>query len=198
LARKNPGNLARSSSGEGLIPRELIRRNFMPSKIFSVSANGDTKIGVMARPPGGDRLRDEIRAISEDGYSVVVSLLTDPEQIELELVDEGRHCEELGVKFVRLPIEDMRVPPLDGPTLEVLDALRQLHSAGNWIAVHCRAGIGRSPMIAACVMVSARCGVHSAFIQLSEARGIRVPETPEQREWALAYEKLVHRPKKSP
>ena len=170
----------------------------MPSKIFSVSANGDTKIGVMARPPGGDRLRDEIRAISEDGYSVVVSLLTDPEQIELELVDEGRHCEELGVKFVRLPIEDMRVPPLDGPTLEVLDALRQLHSAGNWIAVHCRAGIGRSPMIAACIMLSAQCGIHSAFIQLSDARGIRVPETPEQREWALAYEKLVHRPKKSP
>jgi protein-tyrosine phosphatase len=168
----------------------------MPSKIFSVSANGDTKIGVMARPRGGDWLCDEIRAISEDGYSVVVSLLTDSEQIELELVDEGRHCEELGVKFVRLPIEDMRVPSLDGPTLEVLDTLRQLHSAGNWIAVHCRAGIGRSPMIAACVMLSRSCNVTSAFHQLSAARGMKVPETPEQREWAVAYEKLLLAPQK--
>ena len=170
----------------------------MPGKIFSVALAGGSKIGVMPRPRGGEWLADEIRSISEEGFSVVVSLLTDAEQQELDLTDEGTSCEKIGLTFVRLPIEDMRVPLLDDRTMAVLSALRQLHSIGNSIVVHCRAGIGRSPMIAACIMLSAQCGIHSAFIQLSDARGIRVPETPEQREWALAYEKLVHRPKKSP
>ena len=170
----------------------------MPGKIFSVAVNGEARVGVMARPRGGNLLSEEIRAISDEGFSVVVSLLTDAEQAELELEEEGRQCGELGLKFVRMPIEDMRVPPLDAPTIALLADLRQLHFAGSSIAVHCRAGIGRSPMIAACIMLSAQCGIHSAFIQLSEARGMRVPETPEQREWALAYEKLVHTPKKSP
>jgi protein-tyrosine phosphatase len=168
------------------------------AKIFSVGVGDATKIGVMARPRGGDWLKDEIRAISDAGFSVVVSLLTDAEQIELDLVNEGLHCEQLGLNFVRLPIEDMRVPALDDQAIAFLATLRQLHAAGNSVVVHCRAGIGRSPMIAACIMLSPKCGIHSAFIQLSEARGMKVPETPEQREWALAYEKLLHARKKSP
>jgi len=169
----------------------------VPGKIFSVGVGDETKIGVMARPPGGARLKDEIRAISDAGFSVVVSLLTDAEQIELDLVNEGLHCEELELTFVRLPIEYMRVPALDEHTIAIIAGLRELHAAGNSIVVHCRAGVGRSPMIAACIMMSEKYGIHSAFIQLSEARGMKVPETPEQREWALAYEKLVRGAKKS-
>ena len=170
----------------------------MTCKIFSVAVEGEPKVAVMARPHGGDGLKDELRVISDEGFSVLVSLLTDAEQAELELVEEGRHCGDVGLKFVRMPIEDMRVPPLDAATIDLLADLRQLHSAGNSIVVHCRAGVGRSPMIAACLMLSAKCGIHSAFIQLSEARGMRVPETPEQREWAIAYENFLRGPKKSP
>ncbi len=127
---------------------------------------------------------------------MLVSLLTDAEQRELELEAEGALCEELDLIFVRLPIEDMRVPPLDEQTIDTVAKLREFRSAGNSIAVHCRAGIGRSPMIAACVMLSHSCNVTSAFHQLSAARGMKVPETPEQREWAVAYEKLLLAPQK--
>jgi protein-tyrosine phosphatase len=164
--------------------------------IYSVALSGGSKIGVMARPRGGDWLGDEIRSIREQGFSVLVSLLTDAEQKELQLESEGLSCEQLALTFIRLPIEDMRVPSLDEQTIDTLAKLREFRSTGNSIAVHCRAGIGRSPMIAACIMLSRSCNVTSAFHQLSAARGMKVPETPEQREWAVAYEKLLLAPQK--
>jgi len=164
--------------------------------IYSVAFSGGSKIGVMARPRGGDWLEDEIRSIRDQGFSVLVSLLTDAEQKELELEAEGDSCENVGLTFVRLPIEDMRVPALDEQTISVVAELREFRSTGNSIAIHCRAGIGRSPMIAACVMLSHSCNVTSAFHQLSAARGMKVPETPEQREWAVAYERLLLAPQK--
>ena len=164
--------------------------------IYSVAVSGGSKIGVMARPSGGHRLQDEIRSIRDQGFSVLVSLLTDAEQKELELEAEGGSSENVGITFVRLPIEDMRVPALDEQTVAVVAKLREFRSAGSSIAIHCRAGIGRSPMIAACVMLSRSCNVTSAFHQLSAARGMKVPETPEQREWAVAYEKLLLAPQK--
>jgi protein-tyrosine phosphatase len=168
----------------------------MEFKIFSVAGSGDSKIGVMARPSGGELLHDDIRSIRDQGFSVVVSLLTDAEQRELKLEEEARICKKLELFFDRLPILDLRVPALDDESIEFLAKLRKLHAAGNSIVVHCRAGIGRSPMIAACLMLSAKCNVQSAFRQLSVARGFTVPETPEQREWAVAYEKLLLVPQK--
>jgi protein tyrosine phosphatase (PTP) superfamily phosphohydrolase (DUF442 family) len=164
----------------------------MTCTIFSVASNGDTKIGVMARPSGGGLLDDDIRSIRDQGFSVVVSLLTDAEQRELKLEEEAMLCKKLEVTFHRLAITDLRVPALDEETIEFLAKLRKLHGAGKSIAVHCRAGIGRS-----CLMLSPKCTAHSAFHQLSAARGFAVPETPEQREWAGAYEKLLLATRKS-
>jgi protein-tyrosine phosphatase len=168
----------------------------MTFAIFSVACDGGTKIGVMARPSGGELLHRDIRSIREQGFSVVVSLLTDAEERELKLGEEARICNEIELIFERLPIQDLRVPALDDGSVEFLSKLRKLHAGGKSIVVHCRAGIGRSPMIAACLMLSAKCNVHSAFRQLSVARGFTVPETPEQREWAVAYEKLLLAPQK--
>jgi protein-tyrosine phosphatase len=169
----------------------------MECKIFSVAGNGGTKIGVMARPSGGGSLDDDIRSIRDQGFSVLVSLLTDAEQRELKLEQEATFYKKLKLAFDRLPIPDLSVPPLDDQTIAILAKLRELHSVGNSIVVHCRAGLGRSPMIAACIMLSTTCNAHSAFRQLSAARGIKVPETPEQHEWAVSYEKLLLAPKKS-
>jgi protein-tyrosine phosphatase len=165
--------------------------------IYSVASAGDSKIGVMARPRGGEWLEDDIRSIREQGFSVVVSLLTDAEERELRLEDEAKLCKKLEVTFDRMPIPDLSVPTLDDQTVAVLAKLRKLHAAGNSIVVHCRAGIGRAPTIAACLLLSPECNIHSAFRKLSAARGFTVPETPQQREWAGSYEKLLLAPKKS-
>jgi protein-tyrosine phosphatase len=58
---------------------------------------------------------------------------------------------------------------------------------GGTVAIHCRAGIGRSSVIAACTLV--RLGAHPdrAFEAIAKARGVEVPDTPEQREWVTAF-----------
>jgi protein-tyrosine phosphatase len=169
----------------------------MTCEIFSVASNGGTKIGVMARPSGGEKLREDIRSIRDQGFSVVVSLLTDAEQRELKLEEEAKLCKELELTFDRMPIPDLSVPSLDDETVARLAKLRKLHAAGNSIVIHCRAGIGRAPTIAACLLLSPECNIHHAFRQLSAARGFTVPETPQQREWAGSYEKFLQAPQKS-
>lgn len=55
--------------------------------------------------------------------------------------------------------------------------------AGKNIAIHCHAGIGRSSLLAACVMVSEGLTASDAFDHISIARGVQVPETELQRLW---------------
>lgn len=56
--------------------------------------------------------------------------------------------------------------------------------AGLAVAVHCRAGIGRSAMIAAAVLVTLGAEESDAWARIQEARGCAVPDTARQREWA--------------
>ena len=53
--------------------------------------------------------------------------------------------------------------------------------------IHCRAGIGRSSLIAACVLVRAGHDVNSAFDTIAKARGVEVPDTEAQRAWVSTF-----------
>ena len=53
----------------------------------------------------------------------------------------------------------------------------------NQPGVHCRQGLGRSALLAACVLVVGGVDVPTAIDRLTKARGCAVPETAEQREW---------------
>jgi protein-tyrosine phosphatase len=74
--------------------------------------------------------------------------------------------------------------PEAGRTIDlILDELW----AGKTVAVHCRMGIGRSALIAACLLKSQGIGVDEAFAMISRARGFSVPDTEEQREWVQGF-----------
>jgi len=62
--------------------------------------------------------------------------------------------------------------------------------AGKNVLVHCRQGIGRSGLIASGVLMNSGIKPDEAMQIVSSARGISVPETPEQRRW---IEKLPSR-----
>jgi protein-tyrosine phosphatase len=55
------------------------------------------------------------------------------------------------------------------------------------VVVHCRAGIGRSSLIAGTVLVRFGIPPEEAWRLITAARGFRVPETPEQGEWLTAF-----------
>ncbi len=55
------------------------------------------------------------------------------------------------------------------------------------IGVHCRQGIGRSSLVAACVLVTLGESPQSAFEHIERARGRSVPDTAEQKEWVISF-----------
>ncbi len=52
--------------------------------------------------------------------------------------------------------------------------------------VHCRAGIGRSAVVAAGILLQAAFGPEEAFARVSEVRGVDVPDTDEQHNWVVS------------
>jgi protein-tyrosine phosphatase len=53
---------------------------------------------------------------------------------------------------------------------------------GKAVAMHCRAGIGRSSLIAACVLVLLGLAPGMAFDRIGKARGIKVTDTEGQQD----------------
>jgi protein-tyrosine phosphatase len=140
-------------------------------------------LATAARPRGGDWLEDEIRSLHREGVDVLVSLLTDDENQELDLTQEGALCRAAGMEFRSFPIPDRETPESKEQFLRFIESLGKEADAGLRIVLHCRAGIGRSSLVAAALMVRAGFTPDDAFDRISKARGHRVPDTGEQIDW---------------
>jgi len=124
-----------------------------------------------------------VRLLRRAGVDVVVSALTQAEAAELGLADEGQCCQNNGLEFLAFPIEDRSVPPSLDEFCALLNSLTDHLRNGKAVAVHCRAGIGRSSMIVASTLIRNGVSVDSAFTAIREARGCSVPDVLEQRQW---------------
>jgi protein-tyrosine phosphatase len=117
---------------------------------------------------------------------VLVSALTSVEERDLDLLQEERLAGEVGLRFVRLRTDDLAVPDFDTASA-VLDELAAEVRVGRGVAVHCRMGVGRSPLIAAGLLVALGCQPDEAWQRVERARAVRVPDTEAQREWIATY-----------
>lgn len=145
------------------------------------------KLAIAARPRGGDWLEDEIRGWKDAGIQSVVSFLTPDEAAELDLTDEARLCDAVGITFIPFPTPDRGVPPSSKEAAETLTALLTSLQEGQSVALHCRQGIGRSGLAAASLLGLAGEKADGAMRKVSEARGLAVPETAEQRDWVRRF-----------
>ncbi|HZJ43097.1 MAG TPA: dual specificity protein phosphatase family protein [Pyrinomonadaceae bacterium] len=142
----------------------------------------------MPRPRGGDWLSAELRSLREQGVDIVLSLLRSEEEVELDIVEEKSLCAENELVFRSFPIIDRAVPESRSTVLELANSLLQELQSGKNVAIHCRAGIGRASLIAACVLKLHGVDVDEAFEMISRARGFAVPDTPEQHRWVKTLE----------
>ncbi len=145
--------------------------------------NSSGRLAVLARPRGDEWLESEIQSWRDAGIDVVVSLLTASEVADLGLKDEGQFCSQYEIEFRNFPIEDCSVPESRTETLELVRSCHELLSSGKNIGFHCRGGLGRSPLIASCVLMLSGKSAEEAYQTVGAARGLRVPETPEQAVW---------------
>lgn len=159
----------------------------MRTNLYWVEETWPGKLALAARPRGGDWLQDEIESWKVAGIHSVVSLLTPEEEKDLELRREGTETRAQGLNFISFPIPDRQIPRSETKVAEVLDKIDARLADGKNVLVHCRQGVGRTGLIAACLLVRKGLSPGAAVERVSVARGVPVPETPEQREWIDQY-----------
>jgi protein-tyrosine phosphatase len=166
----------------------------MPAGPYWIDTGNAGRLAILPRPRGGDWLEDEARAWSRAGIDTVVSLLEPDEAADLELADEERASTASGIQFVSLPVPDRGTPESRSAVATVAAALAEAIAAGKRVGMHCRQGVGRSAVLAACVLITLGVDPATALARITAARGLPVPETPEQRQWVLDFARRLTAP----
>jgi len=166
----------------------------MQAEMYKVGTMGNGFLAIMACPTLDEGAAASMANISRLGIRQVVSLLEPSEARHLGLDNERLEVKAHSMGFVSFPIPDMGVPSSVDDYAQIVQMLFTQVCAGINTLVHCRAGIGRSGLLAAGVLLYTGMSVDEAFNYVSHMRGIRVPETMQQHEWLLVnYDTIVNR-----
>jgi protein-tyrosine phosphatase len=159
--------------------------------IYKVGNIGSGWFAIMGRPRAGEWAEDEFSGLARLGVTDVVSLLEAAEARDLDLQHEAQLCRAAGIKFFSFPIPDRGVPPSAVELGQFAWGVYHQIALGRAFAIHCRAGIGRSSLVAAALLL--RCGKtpDQAFSQISISRGMPVPDTPQQAQWLAANQSVI-------
>jgi protein-tyrosine phosphatase len=159
----------------------------MRKELYWLEESWPGKLAMSARPRGGEWLKDDIAKWREAGIDAVLSLLTTDEERELDIRDEAAEVGMQGMEFSSFPIPDRQIPRSEAKWAEALEKVSRTLLTGKNVLVHCRQGIGRSGLVAACLLVKKGMSPGAAVESVSAARGLSVPETTEQRDWIDHY-----------
>jgi protein-tyrosine phosphatase len=163
----------------------------MRSEVYWIDQPLSGRLAIMARPRAGDWLDDEIARWRAEGIDIVVSLLEREEVNELGLQGEEDLCRKSGMTFVSFPIRDRDTPGSFRDTATLARLISSRLDEGLAIAIHCRAGIGRSSLVAACALICLGTDAAAAFDRIGHARGVGVPDTEAQRAWVGAFQQVI-------
>ena len=137
----------------------------------------------MAKPVSGEWVDDEFKGIAQHGIDLIVSLLEVEEARDLGLAAEAKLCAQHGMQFHQFPIKDRGLPVSMKEFLCFTKMLFEKVTGGAHIVIHCRAGIGRTGIVAAGVMMHSGVNPEDGVKQISSARRVDVPDTQEQLDW---------------
>jgi protein-tyrosine phosphatase len=157
----------------------------MKTEIYWVPETLGGRLGIAARPRGGDWLADEVATWRAAGVDVLVSLLTSDEIAALDLDQEAAVAKRSGMDFLSFPIADRNTPASRNATLRLVHGLEKRLNEGKNVLIHCRQGIGRAGLMAAAILVVSGAAPKEAFRSIGSARGCPVPETAEQQRWIV-------------
>ena len=155
--------------------------------MYKVGTMGDGFLAIMACPSIDPEAPASIANIARLGIRQVVSLLEPTEARNLGLEAERLEVKACEMGFMSFPIPDMGLPPSVEDFAQITQMLFRQVNAGINTLVHCRAGIGRSGLLAAGVLLHTGMNAEEAFAYVSRMRGIRIPETPEQHGWLVTH-----------
>jgi protein-tyrosine phosphatase len=155
----------------------------MQPTFYRVETIGSGFLAIMARPRTDDWAEEEFSGLAKAGIRQIVSLLEVHEEFVLGLEQEAQLSSNADIEFVSFPMPDRGVPSSVRAMAELSYQIHLDVFAGKSTAIHCRAGIGRSSLVAAAVLLHAGISADEAFSRIEKARGLAVPDTPEQAQW---------------
>lgn len=160
----------------------------MQTEIYSVKPIANGHLYIMPCP-GYAQVEQDLAHLQQMGIHKVVSLLEADEARCYGLDDEQRLCAALGMAFTQFPITDRQIPDTpDQPAFrQLIDQLYDELCSGNHIAIHCFAGIGRTGLLAGCILIKHGMTPAQATDLLSDTRGCHVPQTRQQYHYLLDY-----------
>ena len=115
------------------------------------------------------------------GAQHLVCLLEDHELVKLAIADLAQRAKSNGLEFHRLPIQDGSIPAELGAVRALAQRICSWAAARQTAVIHCMGGLGRAGTIGGCVLRTAGLDAPATFEALREARGVKCPETNEQR-----------------
>ena len=108
-----------------------------------------------AQPASQGPLVQAVAAYRAAGARLVVSLLPEGEAIDLGLHALGAACTGAGLTWARCPIDDYAAPgsAFEHNWTSVAPLIHALLDKGEGVAMHCRAGLGRTGTVAARILI---------------------------------------------
>jgi len=155
------------------------------SPCFAVPVPTSGALFIMPCPAVG-AMAEVLDSLRLKGVTVVLSMLPDDEAHELGAQDEAILCAERGITHLSFPIPDFGLPDVIPFAALIADLTGGLKNSEN-IAVHCRAGIGRSGMVAACMLIALGDTAAAATAKVSDAREVSIPDTVEQGRFIASF-----------
>ena len=148
-----------------------------------ITTGSEFRLATAARPRAGDWLDGELANWHRNGVRAAVSMLEDHENAELGLGNQAHACQKAGITFTSFPIADRDIPESRSSAISLAGSIAK---SGLPTVIHCRAGIGRSSLMAATVLCELGMSPDNALQEISRARGLQVPDTQKQRDWILS------------
>ena len=153
--------------------------------IYEVIVIGEGILYVMPRP-NSEWLTENIKYFKKLGVNLVISHLEHAEEIELGLSEERKILIEAGIDFISYPIKDRNLPNLDEFKAFIENIYDRLINGEN-VAIHCRAGIGRTGVTSSCLLIKDGYKSNIAMDIVAAARGTPIPDTDAQFDFICEY-----------
>jgi len=131
----------------------------------------------------------DLRRLRKRGATVPVCPLMDEELDFLDIPNLAERAQHVGLVARRFPFHDGGIPHESGQLDDLLDELVDDRQENARLVIHCRGGLGRSGLVAACLLL--RLGLcqsaAEAIKKVREGRGPRAFETVAQEQSVEFY-----------
>lgn len=117
-------------------------------------------------------LEQSLQQLQGAGATAVVTLMTEAELHQHQVGRLAQLCRSAGLQWFHLPVDDEGTPEdrFAGEWTVVGPQLHQRLDQGEWIAIHCKGGSGRTGILAAQILIERGVQVLQAVQQVKALR----------------------------